>query len=47
MKLSVRDMAMMALGMGAVVTYQKYNKPMMNEAKKMVHKASNTLEDMM
>ena len=46
-----KDMALMALGAGAVLAYQKYEKPMMKEMDQMVSKALKTanhkLEDMM
>ncbi len=42
-----RDMAMMALGAGAVLAYQKYQEPVKKEMDKMMKKAPKTLEDMM
>ena len=46
-----KNMALMAMGAGAVIAYQKYSKPMMkavdNTAKKALKKANNKLEDMM
>jgi len=47
----MKDMALMGLGAGAVLVYQKYNKPMMRKmekmADKMINKANDKLEDMM
>lgn len=37
----VKEMALMGLGAGAVLAYQKYNKPVMNKMKKMMDKAMN------
>ena len=49
--MKMRDMAFMAMGMGAVLAYQKYNKPVMKEMKKMVNSAKDLanekLENMM
>ena len=46
-----KDLALMGLGAGAVLAYQKYNKPLMKKMDKMMKKtkkkANNTLEDMM
>ena len=46
-----KNMALMGLGAGAVLAYQKYNKPLMkkmdNMMKSIKNKASNKLEDMM
>ena len=46
-----KDVLMMSLGAGAVLMYQKYNKPVMKKMEKMVDKtmkkANNKLEDMM
>jgi len=46
-----RDMAFMALGAGAVLAYQRYHEPMMDEMDKMVSKAlkctNHKLEEMM
>ena len=46
-----KSMALMALGAGAVLAYQKYNKPVMKKMEKVVDKtmkkANNKLEDMM
>lgn len=46
-----KNIALMALGAGAVLAYQKYNKPVMKKMEKVVDKtmkkANNTLEDMM
>lgn len=33
-----KNVALMALGAGAVLAYQKYNKPVKNEMEKMVNK---------
>lgn len=47
----MKSIALMGMGAGAVLAYQKYNKPMMRKmekmADKMIHKANDTLEDMM
>jgi len=46
-----KDMALMAIGAGAVLAYQKYSKPIMKAmdktAKKAIKKANDKLEDMM
>ena len=46
-----KNALMMALGAGAVLAYQKYNKPVMKKmektADKMIRKADKKLEDMM
>lgn len=49
-----RNLALMALGAGAVLAYQKYSRPVMNsvngvkhQVNKAVAKANNKLEDMM
>lgn len=46
----VKDMAFMGLGAGAVLAYQKYNKPVMDKMGKIVDKtmkkANKKLEDM-
>lgn len=46
----VKDMALMGLGAGAVLAYQKYNKPVMDKMEKIVDKtmkkANKKLEDM-
>ncbi len=46
-----KSIALMGLGAGAVLAYQKYNKPIMKEMDKIVKKtkkkANDTLEDMM
>lgn len=39
----VKDMALMGLGAGAVLAYQKYNKPVMAEMEKMMNKMSNMM----
>ncbi len=45
-----KDLALMAMGAGAVLAYQKYSKPVMkavdNTAKKALKKANEKLEDM-
>lgn len=45
-----KDIALMAMGAGAVLAYQKYSKPVMkavdNTAKKALKKANEKLEDM-
>ena len=49
--MKMKNIALMGLGAGAVLAYQKYNKPMMKKmemtADKMMKKANNKLEDMM
>ena len=49
--MKMRDMILMAMGAGAVLAYQKYNKPMMKKVEKVadkaMQKASDKLEDMM
>lgn len=46
-----KNMALMGLGAGAVLAYQKYKKPLMKEMNKVMkstkRKAKDTLEDMM
>ena len=46
-----KSVALMGLGAGAVLAYQKYNKPFMKEMNKVMKstkkKAKDTLEDMM
>lgn len=46
-----KSMALMAMGAGAVLAYQKYNKPVMKKMEKVVDKtmkkADKRLEDMM
>ncbi len=46
-----KNVALMAVGAGAVLAYQKYSKPMMKAvdktAKKALKKANDKLEDMM
>lgn len=46
-----KDIALMGLGAGALLAYQKYNKPVMNKARGVAHKtmkaANDKLEDMM
>lgn len=46
-----KSMVLMGLGAGAVLAYQKYNKPVMAKMEQIVDmtkkKASETLEDMM
>ncbi|MCI8778146.1 MAG: hypothetical protein HFI86_06410 [Bacilli bacterium] len=46
-----KNVALMAMGAGAVLAYQKYSKPMMKAvdktAKKALKKANDKLEDMM
>ena len=47
----MKSMALMTMGAGAVLAYQKYSKPMMKKVEKMVNnmkeKASDELENMM
>ena len=46
-----KNMLLMGLGAGAVLAYQKYNKPLMKKMDKMMkktkRKANDKLEDMM
>lgn len=46
-----KDIAFMAMGAGAVLAYQKYNKPVMKKMEKVaddaMKKANKKLEDMM
>ncbi|MFV0250058.1 MAG: hypothetical protein ACK5HP_03385 [Bacilli bacterium] len=46
-----KDLALITLGAGAVLAYQKYNKPIMKKVdevkKETVRKANNKLENMM
>lgn len=37
--MKLRDMALMGLGAGTVLMYQKYNKPVMKKMEKVVDKA--------
>lgn len=41
----VKDMALIGLGMGAVLAYQKYNKPVMAEMEKMMNKMSKKMNN--
>lgn len=47
----MKNVAFMAMGAGAVLAYQKYNKPVMKKmekiADKAMRKANDKLEDMM
>ena len=47
----VKSMALMTMGAGAVLAYQKYNKPVMKKVGKLVNdikeKTSDELENMM
>lgn len=47
----VKSMALMSMGAGAVLAYQKFNKPVMDKMERMIDsmmsKTSNKLEDMM
>ena len=47
----MKNMVLMGMGAGAVLAYQKYNKPMMEKMNKMVknmkEKTNAKLEDMM
>lgn len=49
--MKMKNVALMMMGAGAVLAYQKYNKPVMKKmeeaADKVVRKANNKLEDMM
>lgn len=49
--MKMKNIAFMAMGAGAVLAYQKYNKPVMKKmeqvADKAMKKANNKLEDMM
>ena len=46
-----KSIALMAMGAGAVLAYQKYSKPVMKKVEKVaddaIKKANKTLEDMM
>lgn len=46
MKLT-KDIALMMVGAGAVLAYQKFSKPMMKEMDKALDKADRKLENMM
>lgn len=47
----MKGLALMAMGAGATIAYQKYNKPMMRKIKKTMNKTAEKidsgLEDMM
>lgn len=47
----VKGMALMAMGVGATIAYQKYSEPAMKKIKKSINKTTkkigNELEDMM
>ena len=47
----MKGLALMAMGAGAAMAYQKYSKPMMRKVKKSINKTakkmSSELEDMM
>lgn len=47
----MKSMALMAMGAGAMMAYQKYSKPAMRKIKKSINKTANKvskeLEDMM
>lgn len=49
--MKMKSVALMGLGAGALLAYQKYNKPMMKKmeeaTEKMAKKANDKLEDMM
>ena len=49
--MKMKNVALMAMGAGAVLAYQKYNKPVMKKMEevkdKAMRKANNKLEDMM
>lgn len=49
--MKMKNVAFMAMGAGAVLAYQKYNKPVMKKmekiADKAMRKANDKLEDMM
>lgn len=42
-----KDIALMAMGAGAVLAYQKYSKPIMKAVDNTAKKANDKLEDMM
>ena len=42
-----KDIALMAMGAGAVLAYQKYEKPVMKQASKTVKKALKKSNDML
>ena len=41
----MKSMALMGMGAGAVLAYQKYNKPMMKKVEKMVNRAKEKAVD--
>lgn len=43
----MKDVALMSMGAGAVLAYQKYNKPIMKKMQSFMKKKSNELENMM
>lgn len=42
----MKDIALMGMGAGAVLAYQKYNKQVMDKMNKIINKANEKLEDM-
>lgn len=46
MKLT-KNIALMMIGAGAVLAYQKYNKPIMKKINELVHSGEEQLENMM
>lgn len=42
----MKDVALMGMGAGAVLAYQKYNKQVMDKMNKIINKANEKLEDM-
>lgn len=44
---TTKSIALMMLGAGAVLAYQKYNKPIKHAIKDEYHAMKDTLEDMM
>lgn len=43
----MKDVALMSMGAGALLAYQKYNKPVMEKMQRLLKKKSNELENMM
>ena len=43
----MKDVALISMGAGAVLAYQKYNKPVMEKMQSFMKKKSNELENMM
>ena len=43
----MKDIALMSMGAGALLAYQKYNKPVINKMQRLLKNKSNELENMM